>query len=134
MKILHIYTLISGLSLATCFTLSAADPSPAKKAASAAKASTTTTKAKPASKKTSDTSKSTPATPTTHTVKKGLFEIKVELSGIFDAVKATQIAWHRKNGVPCPLLKPFPTGQKSKRETSLSNSKRKKLEKAIPQS
>ena len=131
MKILHIYTLISGLSLATCFTLSAADPSPAKKAASAAKASTTTTKAKPASKKTSDTSKSTPATPTTHTVKKGLFEIKVELSGIFDAVKATQISLAPKKWSSMSVVEAIPHGSEVKKGDVIVQLETEKLEKAI---
>jgi HlyD family secretion protein len=133
MKNLPIYTLISSLSLATCFTLSAADPAPSKKAAVDSQAKTkTSTKAKPGSSKSSTaSSRSKPAAPTTHTLKKGLFEIKVELSGIFEAVKSSPIKLTPKSWGYLSVIEAAPHGAEVKKGDVILRLEIEKLEKSI---
>lgn len=134
MKTPPIYLLISGLSLATCLTMSAADPSPAKKATPASDA-TAKAKEKTDAKATPDTKKKSSepakAETTTHTLKKGLFEIKVELSGIFDAVKASPISLAPETWNSMSVIKAVSHGSEVKKGDVLVELETEKLAKAI---
>ncbi len=132
MKTLPIYLLISGLSLTTSLSLSAADPAPAKKAAAPATAAAKTKspdKTKPAAKKASPESPKSAAT--THTLKKGPLEIKVELSGIFDAVKSTPISLAPKRWNFMSVITAVPHGATVKKGDVLIQLETEKLEKAL---
>ncbi|NOY00517.1 MAG: biotin/lipoyl-binding protein, partial [Verrucomicrobia bacterium] len=132
MKTLPIYLLISGLSLTTSLSLPAADPAPAKKATPPATAETKTKtpdKTKPAAKKSSPTPPK--SAPTTHTLKKGPLEIKVELSGIFDAVKSTPISLAPKRWSAMSVITAVPHGATVKKGDVIIQLDTKKLEKAV---
>lgn len=130
MKTLSIYLLLAGLSLTNGFTLSAADAAPAKKTAPASEKKAgekADTKAKPAAKKTAEKS----SEPATHTLKRGLFEIKVELSGIFDAVKASPISLAPEVWNSMSVVKAIPHGSEVKKGEIIIQLETEKLEKAI---
>ena len=134
MKTPYIYSLISALSLASSLTLSAADPAPAKKTAPATEKKAdakikTDAKATPdAKKKPSEPAKAEAAT---HTLKKGLFEIKVELSGIFDAVKTSPISLAPEVWSAMSVIKAVPHGSEVKKGDLLVELETEKLVKAI---
>ncbi len=126
MKALLIYAIATGLSLMTSHTLSAADPVPAKKNTPPVEAKTKTkgqADSKPSATK--------PTTPATHTLKKGLFEIKVELAGIFDAVKASPISLAPEMWNSMSVVKAVSHGSEVKKGDVLVELETKKLAKAI---
>jgi multidrug resistance efflux pump len=152
MKTQTIPTLATALSLATCCTLFAADPDAKKPKtageAEAAVVSKTAVEDKTAGeakagqgaavkpkaeseKAVSDPGKPQPAAPTTHTLKRGLFEIKVELPGVFDAVKATPISLAPEEWSSLSVLDAVPHGKEVKQGEVIARLETEKLEEAI---
>ncbi len=129
MKTLFIYALISTLPLSIGFNLSAADSVSVKKTEPKAVAKKSTDPAKASSSKAVD---KTPG-PTTHTLKKGLFEIKVELTGIFDAVKTSPIRLAPKQWNSMSVVKAAAHGEEVKKGDLILQLETEKLEKAIKQ-
>lgn len=130
-------TLVAAIFLATCVSLSAADPAAGKKPESAVEAKAeqgTTAKPKPAPGKDAPVSGEPQATaPTTHTLKQGLFEIKVELPGVFDAMKATPISLAPKEWGSLSVLNAAPHGADVKKGAVIARLETEKLEEAIQQ-
>ncbi|MFK5920850.1 MAG: efflux RND transporter periplasmic adaptor subunit [Verrucomicrobiota bacterium] len=139
MKTLFIYALISTLPLSIGFNLSAADSAGAKKTEPKAVAKKTTDTSKVSSSKTAPNpagakeAKNKTASPTTHTLKKGLFEVKVELTGIFDAVKTSPIRLAPKQWNSMSVVKAAAHGEEVKKGDLILQLKTEKLEKAIKQ-
>ncbi len=131
-------TLVTAILLAASLPLSGAKPAPKNKAPSPAgdkakkAAPAKASKAKSGAGKTPvDSDKAQAKAPKTHTLKKGPFEIKVELSGIFGAVKATPIRLAPEEWSTLSVLHAVAHGSEVKKGEVIARLETEDLEEAI---